>query len=53
MFVIRLLNEDKLEEKLHHFFVKLCEKARSLKRTTDHTDYMKLYDELRIQELIL
>jgi len=53
MFVIRLLREDKLEEKLYTFFVKVCEKARMLKRETDHVEYMKLYDDIRMQQLIL
>ena len=53
MFVIRLLNEDKLEEKLYNFLAKLCEKARALKRATNHKDYMQLFDDLRMQELVL
>ena len=53
MFVIRLLQEDKIEEKLYNFFVRVCEKARSLKRETNHAEYMKLFDDIRIQSLTL
>ncbi|MEK6903495.1 MAG: hypothetical protein AABW64_02515 [Nanoarchaeota archaeon] len=51
MFVIRLFDEDNLEQRLLAFFVRLCEKARMIKRIKDHTEYMQLYDQLRMQDL--
>ena len=53
MFVIRVMQEEQTEERLYNFFVKVCDKARTIKRTTDHRDYMKLLDDISIQELKL
>jgi len=53
LFIIRLLNEDAVEEKLHNFFARLCEKAKTMKHMRTHTEYMKLFDEIKIKELHL
>lgn len=53
LFVIRLLDEDTVEEKLYNFFARLCEKARTMKHMKTHAEYMKLFDEIKIKELHL
>ena len=53
MVVLKVVQEEKIEELLYTFFAKLCEKARALKRETNHSEYMKLYDDVRIQTLQL
>jgi hypothetical protein len=49
IFVIHFYDEDAIEEKLFKFMGKLCEKARFLKHTTNHNEYMKLFDDLKVQ----
>tara|TARA_Y100000310_G_C20702951_1_gene831789 strand:- start:8638 stop:9021 length:384 start_codon:yes stop_codon:yes gene_type:complete len=51
--VLKVVQEEKIEEQLYNFFAKICEKTRALKRETNHTEYMKLYDDIRIQTLRL
>lgn len=53
IFVVRLLDEDATDEKLFHFFARLCEKMKMMQRLKNHTEYMRLYDELKIKELVL
>ena len=47
--VLDFYDEDKIEEKLFNFLAKLCEKARNLKHLTNHQEYMKMYDEIKVQ----
>lgn len=49
IFVIHFYDEDAVEEKLFKFMAKLCEKSRFLKHTNNHSEYMKLFDELKVQ----
>ena len=49
IFIIHFYDEDKIEEKLFNFLGKLCEKARYLKHITNHNEYMKVYDEIKVQ----
>ena len=49
IFIIHFYEEDKIEEKLFNFLGKLCEKARSLKHITNHSEYMKVYDDIKVQ----
>ncbi|MBI1973078.1 hypothetical protein HYS50_03665 [Candidatus Woesearchaeota archaeon] len=53
IFVVRLLNEDAVDEKLFNFFARLCEKIKMMKHLKNHAEYMKLYDEIKIKELQL
>ncbi len=53
IFVVRLLDEDAVDEKLFHFFARLCEKSKAMKRMKNHSEYMELYDEIKIKELRL
>ncbi|GEM_PF-854600 len=53
IFVVRLQDEDNVDEKLFHFFSRLCEKAKAMKHMKSHAEYMKLYDEIKIKELNL
>ncbi len=49
IFIIHFYDEDKIEEKLFNFLAKLCEKTRNLKHITNHNEYMKVYDEIKVQ----
>ena len=49
IFIIHFYEEDKIEEKLFNFLGKLCEKARYLKHISNHQEYMKIYDEIKVQ----
>lgn len=51
IFVVRLMDEDNVDEKLFNFFARLCEKAKAMKRMKNHAEYMKLFDEIKIKEL--
>ena len=53
IFVVRVQDEDNVDEKLFHFFSRLCEKAKAMKHMKSHGEYMKLYDEIKIKELRL
>lgn len=53
LVVTEFLDEDKVESLLLQFFGRLCEKTRILKNTRDHTIYMKMYDQLRTEKLLL
>ena len=53
IFVVRLQDEDLVEEKLLHFFSRLCEKMKMMKHLKNHVEYMKLFDEIKIKELRL
>lgn len=48
--VLDFFDEEKIEEKLFNFLAKLCEKTRYLKHITNHQEYMKIYDEIKIQK---
>ena len=49
IFIIHFADEDRIEEKLFTFMAKLCEKARFLKHVSNHSEYMKIYDEIKVQ----
>lgn len=51
MQVIHFHNEDKIEEKLFTFLAKLCEKNRYLRHITNHAEYMKIFDEIKIKKI--
>lgn len=53
LIVTEFLDEEKIEEVLTNFFLRLSERMRILKRTTNHTEYMKLYDQVRTEKLVL
>ncbi|MBS3144316.1 hypothetical protein J4208_01910 [Candidatus Woesearchaeota archaeon] len=53
IFVVRLLDEDNVDEKLFNFIARLCEKIKTMKHMKSHGEYMKLYDEIKIKELRL
>tara|TARA_Y100000310_G_C20572714_1_gene758852 strand:+ start:873 stop:1262 length:390 start_codon:yes stop_codon:yes gene_type:complete len=53
LFVKKLINEEKIDEMLFMYFSKLCEKVRFLKINKNHSDYMKLYDEIKTSCLSL
>ena len=53
IFVVHLHEEDRVEEKLFNFLAKVCEKCRYLKHVSNHQEYMKIYDEIKIQRIAL
>ncbi len=53
IFVVRLLDEDNVDEKLFNFLARLCEKVKAMQHMKHHADYMKLYDEIKIKVLDL
>lgn len=53
IFVVRLLDEDNVDEKLFHFIARICEKIKTMKHMKSHGEYMKLYDEIKIKSLDL
>ena len=53
IFVVRLKDEDAVDEKLFHFIARLCEKIKTMKHMKSHGEYMKLYDEIKIKSLDL
>ena len=53
LIVTEFLDEERIEEVLTNFFLRLNERMRILKRTTNHTEYMKLYDQVRTEKLVL
>ena len=53
LIVTEFLDEERIEEVLAKFFLRLSERMRILKRTTNHTEYMKLYDQVRTEKLVL
>lgn len=53
IFVIRLLEEEKIEEKISAFLARLCEKSRLLKKEKNYQTYMRLFDEMKTQKLTL
>jgi len=53
LFVKKLVDEEKIEERLLNYFGRLCEKIRFIRRDKNHADYMKLYDEIRMSKISL
>tara|TARA_Y100000310_G_scaffold332606_1_gene408517 strand:+ start:1357 stop:1746 length:390 start_codon:yes stop_codon:yes gene_type:complete len=53
LFVKKLVNEEKVDERLFMYFSKLCEKVRFLKINKNHANYMQLYDEIKTSCLSL
>ncbi|MBT3866033.1 hypothetical protein HOF78_02955 [Candidatus Woesearchaeota archaeon] len=53
LFVKRLKDEDKIEERLLNFFAKLCEKVRFMKMDKNHVNYMKIFHEVRGSKVVL
>ncbi len=51
IFIIRLKDEEKTEEKLYNFFARLCEKTRTIKNLKDHSQFMKMLDEIKSQKI--
>jgi hypothetical protein len=51
IFVKRFVNEEKIEERLINYFSKLREKVKFMKINKTHTDFMKLYDEIKISKI--
>ena len=51
--VTEFANDEKTEEILTNFFGRLCDKTRRLKHERNHTAYMKLYDEIRMEKLMI
>ncbi len=53
LFVKKLINEEKVEEKLLNFFSKVCEKVRFMKRDKNHANFMKMFHEVEGSKIIL
>ena len=53
LFVKKLINGEKIDEMLFMYFSKLCENVRFLKINKNHSNYMKLYDEIKTSCLSL
>ena len=51
IFIVKFQDEEKTEEKLYNFLAKICEKSRYLKHMSNHQEYMKIYDEIKIQRM--
>ena len=52
IFVIYFYDEDRIEEKLFNFLAKISEKARYLKHVTNHQEYMKTFDEIKVLKAV-
>ncbi len=53
LFVKKLVDEDRVEERLLNFFAKICENVRFMKMDRNHVNYMKIFHEVRGSKLIL
>lgn len=53
LFVKKLVDEEKVEERLLNFFSKVCENVRFMKMDRNHVNYMKIFHEVRGSKLIL
>ncbi len=53
IYITRIENEEATEEKMLMFFQNLCAKFSKIKSLKKASDYMKLYDEIKITKLIL
>ncbi len=48
-----LIDEAKVEERLWNFFARVGEKVRTMKRDRDHSNYMKLFNDIRVSKISL
>ena len=53
LFVKKLMNEEKVEERLLNFFAKLCEKVRFMKMDRNHVNYMNMFHEVKGSKISL
>lgn len=51
--VVDFVDEEDAEEKLLNFFNRIKEKVRVLRKSTNATNYMKLFDEIKIARMEL
>lgn len=53
MYIKKVIDEEKVEERLFMFFSKLIEKHKFMKHNRTHADYMKLYQEINGSKIFL
>lgn len=53
LFVKKLMNEEKIEERLLNFFAKVCENVRFMKMDKNHINYMKMFHEVKGSKILL
>ncbi|MDP3917008.1 MAG: hypothetical protein Q8Q42_01855 [Nanoarchaeota archaeon] len=53
MYVKKVVDEEKIEERLFMFFSKIVEKNKFMKINRTHSDYMKLYQEINGSKIFL
>ncbi|HLD15959.1 MAG TPA: hypothetical protein VJB94_05280 [Candidatus Nanoarchaeia archaeon] len=51
--VVDFVDQEEVEEKLLNFFNRIKEKVRILKKSTNASNYMKLFDEIKIARMEL
>ncbi len=47
------VNEEGIEDMVFNFFARLCDKTRRLKHEKNHVEYMKMFDQVRMEKLIV
>ncbi len=53
LYIKKLIDEERIEEKLSHYFIKLCEKVKFMKSNKNHVDHMKFYQEIKASGISL
>ena len=53
IYVKKFINEDKAEERLLLFFLKLYERGRLISRERNHTKYMSILDEIQHHKMTI
>lgn len=52
IYITRVDKEEEVEEKLFGFFKTLCEKGKKLKSIKNATQYMRLFNEIKVMKLV-
>lgn len=52
IYITRVADEEEIEEKMLPFFKNLCEKAIKLKNTKLASQYMQLFNEIKVMKLV-
>tara|TARA_Y100000310_G_C20468604_1_gene708883 strand:+ start:135 stop:533 length:399 start_codon:yes stop_codon:yes gene_type:complete len=53
LFVKRFVNEDNTGDKIYNYLAKIGDKLRVMKIEKNHSQYMKIYHEIKGKELVL
>ncbi len=52
IYITRIDKEEEVEEKLFSFFKTLCEKGKKLKSLKNATQYMRVFNEIKVMKLV-